>query len=452
MRTNTAPPPASRNFEGTVAARLKPYDQLRRSVASCLLWEDTFYESGEEIAARIARLIKEIVASGKVGLVEGLAIEARNNMNLRHIPLFIARELVRNRCNVDELLPKIVNRPDELAEFLALYWKEGKTPVAASVKRGLAAAFNKFTAYSLAKYNNQDRAIKLRDVLFLVHPKPKDEAQAKAFEQLASNTLPIPGTWENRLSAGEDAQVVWTDLLKKRELGALALLRNLRNMQQAGVATSLIQGALQECNVEKVLPYRFIAAARYAPNLEPDLEKLMFQCVEGTQKLKGQTALIIDTSPSMWQDKVSAKSEMLRFDAAAALAILCREVCDQVRVYYFNQVAGEVPARRGFALRDALAATQGGWSVGNAAVAQANKDGYDRIIVLTDGEWQASAASSFGTPASQCILPPLTDKAYLINVAPQTRAVGSGKWDMVEGWSDSIVQYIQAIEGFTKVG
>jgi len=372
-------------------------------------------------------------------------------MKLRHVPLWIARWLASGtaaqKAVVADLLAEVIQRPDELTEFLSLYWKDGKTPIAACAKRGLARAFQKFNAYSLAKYNRDD-AIKLRDVLFLVHAKPKDEEQAVTWKQLVDGTLPIPDTWEVALSAGADKTEAWTRLLSEKKLGALALIRNLRNMQQAKVDTSLIRTALAECEVERVLPFRFISAAKYAPTLEPELEALMFKAVAGQEKLKGRTALVVDTSPSMWMAQVSAKSEMDRFEAAAALAILCREVCEDVAVYAFNERAHEVPARRGFALRDALAQTKGQASCGGLAVQMANERGYDRIIVLTDGQWHVMGQGRVMREADAKLLSPdpLTARAYMVNVANYKNGVGYGKWTSIDGWSEAIVTYIQAFE------
>jgi hypothetical protein len=44
------------------------------------------------------------------------------------------------------------------------------------VKKGLARALAEFDEYQLAKWDRQNRAVKLRDVLFLCHAKPKDAA------------------------------------------------------------------------------------------------------------------------------------------------------------------------------------------------------------------------------------------------------------------------------------
>ena len=81
-------------------------------------------------------------------------------------------------------------------------------------------AFRKFNEYQLAKYN-QDRAIKLRDVLFMVHAKPKNRAQGKLWKRLVEGELKVPDTWEVALSAsqGEDKKKVWTRLLKEGKLG-----------------------------------------------------------------------------------------------------------------------------------------------------------------------------------------------------------------------------------------
>src|ERR1700675_875102 len=169
--------PTESTHEGAPAKRINALAQLRRSVCSCLLWEDEFYEDGQTITQRIAELVKEC----KPQDIAALAIEAREQFKLRHMPLFLMRELARHPTKVDKLvsttLGRVIQRADELAEFLAIYWKDGQQPLTKQVKRGLAWAFRKFNESDLAKYN-RDGAVKLRDVLFLTHAKPKDEAQA----------------------------------------------------------------------------------------------------------------------------------------------------------------------------------------------------------------------------------------------------------------------------------
>jgi len=144
-------------YEGGKAKHINPEQQLRRSVMACLLWEKTFYEDGEDIAERIASLIPHVSPQK----VADMAIEAREKMKLRHVPLLITREMARlktpingmaHKDLVESTLSRIIQRPDELTEFLAIYLKEKRQPLSAQVKRGLAAAFVKFDRYSLSKY------------------------------------------------------------------------------------------------------------------------------------------------------------------------------------------------------------------------------------------------------------------------------------------------------------
>lgn len=357
MKTNTAAVGVKKyTHEGARAFDHTSAEQdLRRSVMACMLWEASFYESGQSIAERIAELVKEVPAEN----VAAIAIEARTKMKLRHVPLLLAVELAKlptHRHVVGKLIPEIVQRADELSELLSLYGL-GRTgakklnKLSQQVKIGLAKAFTKFSEYDLAKYDRAN-AVKLRDVLFLVHPKPLDEEQAAMWKRLIDGQLATPDTWEVAISAAkpEEKRAAWERLLEEEKLGALALLRNLRNMQEAGVRLSLVREALVLMKTERVLPFRFVAAARYAPQLEPELELAMYRSLQGAEKLAGKTAIVIDHSGSM-AAKISAKSEMTRLDAACALAILLREICQDIAIVAYSDAAALLAPRRGFALR-----------------------------------------------------------------------------------------------------
>ena len=427
--------PGFRTYEGGPARHISPELQLRRSVLACLLWESQFYEEGVEVAGRIRELVPKVAPEQ----VAALAVEARVNMKLRHAPLLLVREMARHASHrklVAETLERVIQRADELAEFVAIYWKDGRVPLSGQVKKGLAAAFGKFDEYQLAKYN-RDGPIKLRDVLFLTHAKPIDQAQAELWKRLAEGTLATPDTWEVALSAGGDKRANWERLLSERKLGALALLRNLRNMQQVKVDERMIVAAIKEMKTDRVLPFRFIAAARYAPQWEDALEGAMFSCVAGQAKLKGKTVLLVDVSGSM-NAPLSRKSDMTRADAGLGLAVLLREVCEKVDVYSFSDHTKRIPSRRGFALRDAISASQphGGTYLGNAV-----KDVqglYDRLIVITDEQ----AADSVPAP---------TAAGYVINVASYKNGVGYGKWMHIDGWSEAVIDYIRAFESYDWV-
>ena len=421
-----------RTHEGAPARSISLELQLRRSVLACLLWETQFYEDGVEIAGRIAELVPKVAAEK----VAALAIEAREKMKLRHTPLLLVREMARHATHrglVAETLACVIQRADELAEFVAIYWKDGRVPLSAQVKKGLAAAFPRFDEYALAKYDHGG-PIKLRDVLFLAHAKPRDEGQAVVWKRLIAGELTTPDTWEVALSCGADKREAWERLLREQKLGALALLRNLRNMRESGVDESVVLGALGEMNTARVLPFRFLAAARYAPQWEEALERAMLKGVAEAEKLRGKTIVLVDVSGSMTAP-LSRRSEMQRTDAAYGLAVLLREIGEKVAVFSFSDTLVEVPARRGFALRDAIDASQrhNSTQLGHAVDELNAKHGYDRLIVITDEQAHDTVPAPRG-------------KGYVINVASYKNGVGYGKWTHIDGWSDSVVEYIRELE------
>ncbi len=363
-------------------------------------------------------------------------------MKLRHAPLLIVREMARHekhRVLVADTLARIVQRPDELTEFLAIYWADAlgpmqqrkKQPVSAQVKKGLARALTKFDAYQLAKYD-RDGAVRIRDVLFLVHAKPASKDQEKVWKQLVDGTLVSPDTWEVSLSGGKDKRETFERLIAENKLGGLALLRNLRLMQTAGVPRAVIGEAIGAMRVDRILPYRFIAAARYAPDFEPELEGAMLKSVKDHVRLSGRTRLLIDVSGSMFHP-LSAQSEMTRAEAACGLAILAREICDEVEIFTFSDKVVKVPPRRGFALRDAIVASQphGSTYLGRA-VSEIDRKG-DRLIVFTDEQ------SHDTVPSSKA-------RGTLVNVASFQRGVGHGPWQRVDGFSEAIIAWIAASE------
>ena len=436
---------AVRTHEGAPARHISPELQLRRSVLACLLWESQFYEDGVEIAGRIAELIPKVAAEK----VAALAVEAREQMKLRHTPLALVREMARHKTHralVSETLARVIQRADELAEFVAIYWKDGRVPLSGQVKKGLAAAFPKFDEYQLAKYD-RGGPIKLRDVLFLCHAKPRDWAQALVWKRLIWGRLSTPDTWEVALSSGADKREAWQRLLAENKLGALALLRNLRNLKEAGVEEDLVLSALRSMSTARVLPFRFLAAARYAPQWEEALEQAMLKCVAGLDKLPGKTVVLVDVSGSMTAP-LSRRSEMQRTDAAYGLAVLLREIGEKVAVYSFSDDLVEVPARRGFALRDAIDASQrhNSTQLGKAVEKLNRSESWDRLIVITDEQAHDSVPSPRGDSRPRLSEGTKFPAGYVINVASYKNGVGYGKWTHIDGWSESVIEYIRALE------
>ena len=128
---------------------------------------------------------------------------------------------------------------------------------------------------------------------------------------------------------------------------------------------------------------------------------------------------------------------MLRTDAAYGLAILLREIGEKVSVYTFSVETKRIPARRGFALRDAMESSlrHGGTRLG--AALEAIKDEFDRIVVVTDEQSHDRVPAPKGKGSTI---------GYIINVASAKNGVGYGAWAHIDGWSEAVIEYIRELE------
>lgn len=442
---------------GISAAKQDNVGLLRRSVLACLLWEDQHYESGESVAANIAKLVPLVEPS----VVADIAIEARKVQKLRHVPLFIANEMTKHaehNKHVARVLENVATRPDQLSEFLALHWNGvlkhtgKKSPISNQAKLGLAKAFSRFDEYQLAKWN-KNNGIRLRDVLCLVHPKPRDEAQSVLWKKLLEGKLATPDTWEVRLSAAKgvnEKRQVWVDLIDGNKLGALALLRNLRNMQQVNVPSQTIIKALESAKPDMLLPINFISAATHAPDYMRHIENLMFKCAAQFEKLRGRTIFVVDVSGSMGSP-ISGKSDFTRLSVATSMAVLAAEMCENVVIYATAGSDGngthktvKVKNYRGFALADAIAKDRlGGGGIFTRQCLEYIKlvetEKADRIIVFSDSQ---------DMDRHDVVPKPFGKRNYIVDVASGSRGINyKGVWTAeISGWSEGFLRYIAEME------
>jgi 60 kDa SS-A/Ro ribonucleoprotein len=434
MRLNVFPKTYPATHEGGPSTNIPPLAQLRRLTMACMLWEDTFYVDGKTVADQIAEVCTKVKAQDLVNL----AIEIHQKGLLRHIPLFLIVEALKKKAKCIDAIDIICNRPDQMTELLTLYWKKGRCPIAKQLQKGLAKAFPKFDEYQLQKYN-RDTPVKLRDVLFLSHAKPKDDAQKELWQRLITDTMATPETWETKLSAGEDKKESFEELLTQGKMGKLALIRNLRNMREAGVPKELVRANLLKKS-RPILPFQFIAAAKMVPQWEDIIDEGMIKTMEEHEKFDGFTILLVDVSGSM-QSKVSSKSEMTHQDAAAGLAILVRSITKEGLICTFSDRLVSIPARNGMALRDAIKNSQpnSGTALGHALtelnthynkVAQAK-----RIIIITD---EQSSDKIPHVPIENC---------YVINTGAYQQGINNnGQWLTISGFSENTINYILEVE------
>ena len=358
---------------------------------------------------------------------------------------------------VAETLSNVIQRADELSEFLSLYWKDGKVPIASSVRKGLSTALTKFDEYQLARYAGESKDIKLKDVIKLVHPKPENKSQSKLWKAVIEGNLKTPDTWEVELSENGNNKESWTRLLNEGKVGGLALLRNLRNIQTAGVDDDVIERAIATNKFKYVLPFRFMTAARYAPRFQRDLEKAMIRGLNDQEKLKGKTVVVVDISGSMGAT-MSGFSENTRADIAMSIAIIIREIAENAVIYATagNDGTGTHATvrvdnpRHGLELISQINNCRSEVGSGGIFLRQCcdyisqQESNVDRLIVISDSQ-DCDHTIRKGPQHSN----PFAKKFnYVIDIANNQNGVGYDKFIVINGFSEKIVDFIKLYEDF----
>ena len=353
------------NYEGADAFKLSAEMELYTAVVTASL-SNKFYETTDERIERIVELISKCDAR----FVAQLAIYARTKMNLRSVPLLLVVELAKHHRGdnlVSKTVEKVVLRADEIMELLHCYqWRNsqsnGETPkklgrLSHQIQVGLQKAFNNFDEYQFAKYDRHNLEVKLRDALFIVHPKAKDDAQQQLFNKITNKTLETPYTWETELSAlGQQDFITetekqmafaakWEELIGSGKIGYMALLRNLRNFLKSDVSIEAIGNVANRlCNEHEVVcskqfPFRFLSAYRELVNVGHGNTHILLDALEKavlvtSRNIAGfdehtRVLLACDVSGSMYTP-ISPKSSVKNYDIGLVMAMLLKNSCMNV--------------------------------------------------------------------------------------------------------------------------
>ena len=441
---------------GAIAAEQSNFDLLKRSVLANLLWENSFYIDGKSHTKEIERLIPLCTPEE----VFDLTVKARIEQKLRHTPLYMAVRMCRHKEHrklVGALLPKIITRADMISDFLMLYWKDGKVPLAAQVKKGLAQSFKNFNEYQFAKYD-RPKQIKLRDVMFLVRPKPTTKEEEELYNKIANKTLQTPDTWEVALSTGKDKKETWTRLIEERKIGGLAVLRNIANMTRAGVDQKVIHFALENLKNSMLLPLNFYAA--YSKNYEYQfqIEEAMRNSYKNLPQLKGKTLFIVDVSGSM-SSPISARSQFNRDTIACISALFASYQCED-----FTLVATAGNDHSGKGAHEHISDPIKGFGLINQIIATKHRIGGGGIFTRQCLEW---CQNEFGNVFERIIVfsdsqdcdrkdpipKPFAKYNYICDVSAHTNGINyQNVWTAeISGWSEHFLTYIAAYEGLSNV-
>ena len=438
------------------SGRYSAEQALRRVTMANLLWESTYYQSADTIMEEIENLVQYVEPE----VIAKLALETRFEQRLRHTPLYLALLQYKyyGGAGIADLLAKICTRPDMTIDTLAMLpivlERKSIKPIPKAVKKGLAMAFDQYDNYQIAKYKRTNHTISLVDVVNLVHPVPT-QANAQALQALVANETLAADTWETNLSAGEDKATTFTRLIEDNKLGALAMLRNLRGMEEAGVARQTIRKGLAQVNSKWLTPLNFLAAQRNAPSFTADLEDLMARSF-ATRKIKGTTILAVDVSGSMGS-LTSQTSKFSRMDLAFALTALAGYMFEDLILVF---TAGNDYKRKGahtrwhnskgfsiFEDQRRINGQLGGGGIFTHQLCEWLKHedlAYlaDRLVVISDSQDIDMAYGKQVLPDTS-----LYKTSYIIDISTHTHGIKTGNWTAeINGWSDRLFHYIAELE------
>ncbi|WP_153795789.1 TROVE domain-containing protein [Foetidibacter luteolus] len=480
------------NKEGETAFALPIQLELYTAVATAALSEQ-FYEKANDKLQRIIELIEKNDAA----FVAKLAVYAREQMYLRSIPPVLVVELAKRHSGdnlVSKLTGRVIQRADEITELLAYYAmanarKEVKqlNKLSKQLQKGVAEAFNNFDEYQFAKYN-RDANVKLKDALFLVHPKAKDEAQQQLFDKIAKDELEVPYTWEVELSAlgqlkFDDAETKrqafrgkWEELIFSNKLGYMATLRNLRNIMEAEVSNEALKKVCAYLSNEKAvanskqLPFRFLGAYRELKQLADGRVGLVLEALEqavlfSAANIAGYDAgtkvvIAADVSGSM-QTAISPKSKIQNYDIGLMLAMLLQSRCENVTTGMFGdswKIIG-VPKKNILANVQEYHRREGevGYSTNGYLVIKdllMKNKAVDKIMMFTDCQlWNSNNTGETiaGLWRQYKKIAPAA-KLYLFDLAGHGNTPLNVLRDdvfLIAGWSDKIFDVLRAIEDGT---
>lgn len=447
--------PAGKTAEGAPGYDREPRLELFLLAVSNMVGEQTFYESAGDRDTRFRDLVARVAVADPAWFARFVPW-LRLGANLRSASVVAALEGAKAQVAAGipgsrAMVAAALQRADEPGEALAYWLSAYGRALPKPVKRGIAdAAVRLYHERSMLKYDSDSHALRFADVLELTHPTPRDAAQGELFrhtiDRRHGRVDPIPealGVLRARaelmaLPVAERAAVLdpralaaagmtWEALAGWRQgpldaaawsamipsMGYLALLRNLRNFDQAGVGDDVAAAVAaklsdpDEVDRSRVLPMRFLSAYNAAPSLRwaYPLEKALQFALGNVPRLGGRTLILIDTSGSM--DSTFSRDGSLRcWDAATMFGLALAARAQDATVVSFSGSTKVFDLRPGESVLSAVRRFKdGGWFFGGGTETErAVREHYarhDRVVILTDEQahWGGGKDVAAAVPA-----------------------------------------------------
>lgn len=315
----------------------------------------------------------------------------------------------------------------------------------------------------LQKYKGEGKGVKMRDLLCLCRPTPKDKEQSEMWKRCLNGELATPYTWETELSANGNNAETWEKLIDSKKVGYMALLRNLRNILNAN--PSNVNKVLEyienpeAVKKSKQLPFRYLSAYKELKNIGGSrvfdvLENAVEASIENVPKLSGTTVIAVDVSGSM-SDSISNKSEVHCYEIAMLLGLIANKICENSIFYTFNTSINKYAlSHRSGILSTVLNSRCGGgtnmYLPFNRMIT--DKVHADRIIILSDNECNSRGGYYCNKPVQT-----LADEyrrtsgneiwVHAIDLQGYgTQQFYGKKTNVIAGWSERTLEFIKLAE------
>ncbi|GAA2798352.1 TROVE domain-containing protein [Kitasatospora sp. CM 4170] len=466
-----------------------------------LVGQDTFYETGGARDDRYTALVRRLAVTDPEWTL-GLLRWLRSGAHMRTAALVGAAEFTRARLDAGapgfsrQAVDAVLQRPDEPGELLAYWTSRYGRALPKPVKRGVADAVRRlYNGRSLLKYDTASKGYRFGDVLELTHPAPDpakpwqgelfryaldrrhrpEEAVPPASDALLTANrellaLPVEDrraavtaeggaerlaaaglTWEalaGWLQGPLDA-AVWAAVIPS--MGSMALVRNLRNFDQAGVPDEVAAEVARriadrgEVHRSRQFPFRYLAAHRHAPSLRwgHALETALSHSLANVPALPGRTLVLVDRSGSMF-DRPSFQTLLNRADSAAIFGTALKIRAADADLVEFGSTSRVVTVAKGEPVLRVLERFTDLGGTNTAEAVRAHYRGHDRVVIVTDE--QTGPGSWGGDPLAAV---PADVPVYTWNLAGYRTGhgpAGAANRHTFGGLSDAAFQLIPLLE------
>lgn len=472
------------NRAGGLSYKTDEKTELFLRCASCLFGEGKYYASGSALTSELISLTNEVLKKDPEFVLK-IAYYCRTTLNLRSVPLVLLTEYANSNAvgtvpNARKYVSATIQRADEATEILAYQFARNKVTnrtvqkIPMVMKKGVADALNKFDAYQLSKYERNTATVKLKDAILLTHPKAIDNHQSELFKKVIDGTIEPPKTWEVTLSNWREnfssKKEAWESVVGK--MGIMALTRNLRNLLEEGINSSLYAKRFEDSRAianSRMYPFRFYSAYREVEKMSGaknmmdvstvlrSLDTAVDLSVENLPKLEGNTCVMVDLSGSM-NTPLSEKSSVTYRNISALMGSIANEMSENAVVIAFATDAKSVPLSTRNSVISNMKQIENTHVGGSTYAEKAMKllkmsdTEVDRIILLSD--MQCYSQSSHGETV-QYLLNQYRKKypntyMYSIDLAGYGTTLFPSNQEnkniLISGWSEKIFEFIDVFE------